>query len=100
MVLAHPPLYAKDGLYLPFVKLKDVVNVPIIMGGKMGDPQLAQDSIKNGSIDFVGLARPLLTDPEWPNKVMKIEKSKFVHASVVMMAAYNVFSTISQFHVQ
>ncbi|PSU83154.1 FAD-dependent oxidoreductase [Photobacterium phosphoreum] len=69
---AHPPLYAKDGLYLPFVKkLKDVVNVPIIMGGKMGDPQLAQDSIKNGSIDFVGLARPLLTDPEWPNKVMK-----------------------------
>ncbi|MFC2059420.1 FAD-dependent oxidoreductase, partial [Chloroflexota bacterium] len=36
---------------------------------KLGYPELADKLIKDGKTDFIGLGRPLLADPEWPNKV-------------------------------
>ena len=44
-------------------------DMPIIASGKMGNPQLANDAVSKGIIDFVGLARPLLADPEWITKM-------------------------------
>ncbi|WP_446899076.1 FAD-dependent oxidoreductase [Clostridium sp. LBM24168] len=68
---AHPPLYQKDGLYLPYTKeLKKVVNVPIIVAGKLGVPEKAQEALDNGSADMIGLGRPLLADAYWPKKVL------------------------------
>ncbi|MFT5875384.1 MAG: 2-enoate reductase [Clostridium sp.] len=69
---AHPPLYQEEGLYLPFTKeLKKVVNIPVIVAGKLGNPELAQAALNENKADMIGLARPLLTDAEWPNKVKK-----------------------------
>jgi 2-enoate reductase len=49
--------------------LKEVVNVPVIAHGKLGNPELAEKVIAEGKADFVALGRPLLADSEWPNKV-------------------------------
>ncbi|MBX4270054.1 oxidoreductase [Clostridium estertheticum] len=69
---AHPPLYQEEGLYLPFTKeLKKVVNIPVIVAGKLGNPELAETALNENKADMIGLARPLLTDSEWPNKVKK-----------------------------
>lgn len=37
----------------------------------MDDPYTAADAVASGEIDAVGLARPLLADPEWPAKVQR-----------------------------
>ncbi|MFC2021657.1 FAD-dependent oxidoreductase [Chloroflexota bacterium] len=50
-------------------KVKKVVNIPVIAVGKLGYPQLAESVLQEGKADFIGLARPLLAEPEWANKV-------------------------------
>jgi len=41
---------------------------PIIIAGKIRSPEDAEEIISDGSADVVGLCRPLLADPDWPNK--------------------------------
>lgn len=68
---SHPPVYQKEGLYLPYTKkLKEAVNIPVIVAGKLGVPATAEKSLEDGAADMVGLGRPLLTDPYWPKKVL------------------------------
>ncbi len=50
-------------------KVKKVVNIPVMVVGKLGYPQLAEKALQEGKADFVALGRTLLADPEWPNKV-------------------------------
>ena len=67
---SHPPMYQDKGLYLPYNRiLKEVLKVPVITAGRMDNPDLAAAAIVSGKTDFVGLARPLLADPQLPNKV-------------------------------
>jgi len=66
----HPPMYFKDGMYVQFGKmLKEVVDVPIIVAGRMDNPDLASKAIEDGNVDIIGLGRPLLADPYLPEKV-------------------------------
>lgn len=67
---AHPPMYFDKGVYLPFAEMvKKVVDVPVLTAGRMDDPDLAAEAIRTGKCDMIGLARPLLTEPEYVNKV-------------------------------
>jgi 2,4-dienoyl-CoA reductase-like NADH-dependent reductase (Old Yellow Enzyme family)/thioredoxin reductase len=49
-------------------QVKKVVSIPVCAVGKLGDPVLANQILAQGKADFIALARPLLADPEWPNK--------------------------------
>ena len=49
--------------------VKKVVEIPVIAHGKLGRPDVAEKVLQEGKADFVGLGRPLLADPEWPQKV-------------------------------
>jgi NADPH-dependent 2,4-dienoyl-CoA reductase/sulfur reductase-like enzyme len=49
--------------------LKSAVKVPVVVGGQLGDPALAERVLAEGKADFIYLGRPLIADPEWPNKV-------------------------------
>lgn len=78
--LPHPPGPMPPGLYLPlaqvakdyFKSLRLLSNaglpVPIVAVGKLGYPDLAERALREQLCDMVMLARPLLADPEWPNK--------------------------------
>lgn len=67
---AHPPMYMPMACNLPEATyIKNFVNIPVICAGRMEDPEIATDAITSGSIDGVGIARQLLADPEWPNKI-------------------------------
>ena len=66
----YPPVYFDKGVYLNLSEaLKKVVTVPILAAGKMADPELAADALTQGKLDMVGLGRPLLADPELPDKL-------------------------------
>jgi 2-enoate reductase len=68
---SHPPIYQKEGLYLPYTKkLKQAVNIPVIVAGKLGVPETAEKALDEDAADMIGLGRPLLTDPFWPKKVL------------------------------
>lgn len=65
----HPPMYFGKGVYNEYVKvLKEHVNVPIILAGRMDDPQMANDAI-GVCCDIVSYGRPLLADAEYVTKV-------------------------------
>jgi len=49
--------------------VKKEVSIPVIAVGKLGIPDLAEQALKEGKADFISMARPLLADPEWPQKV-------------------------------
>lgn len=67
---SHPPMYLGKGVYLPYnEQLKKAVHVPVITAGRMDDPELASEAVRKGQTDFIGLGRPLLADPDLPNKI-------------------------------
>lgn len=67
---AHPPMYFEKGMYLPLTEqLKKVAHVPVLVAGRMDNPDMAVEALKDGKLDAVGLGRPLLTDPEYVNKL-------------------------------
>jgi len=49
--------------------IRHVVDVPVMAVGRIHDPLLAEAIIAKGQADLVAMARPLLADPELPNKV-------------------------------
>jgi len=64
------PCYAiPAGIHVSLAeKVKKVVKVPVITAGKI-EPELAEQIIKDGMADFVAMGRPLMADPDLPNKL-------------------------------
>lgn len=48
--------------------IKRVVTIPVVASGAITTPEIAEGILKERKCDFVGLARPLLADPYWPEK--------------------------------
>jgi len=48
--------------------IKKAVNIPVIAVGKIGDPVFAEQILQEGKADFISMGRPLLADPDLPNK--------------------------------
>lgn len=45
------------------------LNSAVVSAGKIGTPDMAEEIVSSGEADLVGMARPLLADPDWPKKV-------------------------------
>jgi len=50
---------------------KEGHTVPVITAGKIPMPDLAEEILQEGKADLIGLGRPLLCDPDWPNKAIE-----------------------------
>jgi 2,4-dienoyl-CoA reductase (NADPH2) len=48
--------------------VKHVVDVPVMTVGRIHDPELAERILRQGRADLIVMGRPLLADPELPNK--------------------------------
>jgi 2,4-dienoyl-CoA reductase (NADPH2) len=49
-------------------RLKGEVAIPLIATNRINMPDVAERILASGEADMVSMARPLLADPEWPNK--------------------------------
>ncbi|MCK8085963.1 FAD-dependent oxidoreductase [Vibrio sp. 1CM8B] len=68
----HPPNYFQPGMYKPYCKaVSEVVDIPVLMAGRMENPDLASHAVQNGICDGVSLGRPLLADPDTVNKIRR-----------------------------
>ena len=68
---ACPPMYMPKGYLVELAaKAKAAVGIPILAGGRMNDPDIAETAIRDGKIDAVVMGRAALADPEYPNKVL------------------------------
>jgi 2,4-dienoyl-CoA reductase-like NADH-dependent reductase (Old Yellow Enzyme family) len=66
----------EDGTMLPEAEaIKQSVNIPVITPS-IHKPESVQNAIKQGKTDMVSLCRPLIVDPEWPNKVARGEEKE------------------------
>jgi 2-enoate reductase len=86
--LPHPPAGMPAGCFLDVSKTakehfaqKNIrsnagLPVPIVAVGKLGYPDLAEQSLRDGKCDMVMLGRPLLADPEWCSKAYRGEVEK------------------------
>ncbi len=64
------PYFYPRGVFLPFAKaIKEVVDIPVFVGGRLDDPRVAEKALEEGKTDFIYLGRGLITDPDWPQKV-------------------------------
>jgi len=67
--LSIPSYPFPEGPMVPLAeKMRKRVKVPVIAAGKI-TPELAERVITEGKADFVAMGRPLLADPELPNKL-------------------------------
>jgi len=78
--MPHPPSSMPAGCFLELskkvkehfaakqIKSNAGYEVPIVGVGKLGYPDIAEQALRDGACDMVMLGRPLLADPEWPNK--------------------------------
>jgi 2,4-dienoyl-CoA reductase-like NADH-dependent reductase (Old Yellow Enzyme family)/thioredoxin reductase len=64
-----PSYYVAEGLFAPLAEeIKSVVDVPVIVVGRIRTPELAEDILARGQADFVSLGRALIADPQLPQK--------------------------------
>lgn len=83
-----PSYLYENGAMMPLVdKIKKAVNVPVMAAGKI-TPELALDFVESGRTDFVALGRPLLADPELPNK-LRDRKADEVRRCIYCMNCLN-----------
>ncbi len=50
--------------------IKSVVGVPVIASNRINDPLVAERLLRDGLADMVNMGRPLIADPDLPNKAM------------------------------
>jgi 2,4-dienoyl-CoA reductase-like NADH-dependent reductase (Old Yellow Enzyme family)/thioredoxin reductase len=64
----QPPSFPR-GCLAPIAKpIKDAVDIPVFVAGRIVEPADAEAVLASGSADFVSLGRALYCDPHWPLK--------------------------------
>ncbi|MBN1883241.1 MAG: FAD-dependent oxidoreductase [Deltaproteobacteria bacterium] len=51
--------------------VKEAVSIPVFASNRLGDPELAERTLRSGAADLICWGRPLIADPELPNKLKK-----------------------------
>ncbi len=74
-VCDSPPWYFQH-MRLPLGKnlqwaavIKQNVNIPVVVAGRMGDPEDIRRALEAEMVDAVALGRPLIADPDLPEKM-------------------------------
>jgi len=69
MYAVGPPMALPRGWLASHARaIKSAVGVPVFAVGRINDPRLAEQILQEGSADFISMGRPLLADPDLPNK--------------------------------
>jgi len=89
MNLLIPTEYQADGISVDYAnKVKEEADIQVITDGNISDPEYAKKLVDEDIIDMVGLARALLADPDWVNKV-RAEKYEDIVPCVRCMQCIN-----------
>jgi NADPH-dependent 2,4-dienoyl-CoA reductase/sulfur reductase-like enzyme len=66
------PMGEPPGIFVHLAaKVREAVGIPVITAGRINDPRLAEQILREGRADLVGMTRALMADPEMPQKARK-----------------------------
>ncbi len=69
-----PPMSFPDATFVDLAAgVKELIRVPVIAVGRLGDPTIAAEALAAGKADFIALGRTLIADPQWVEKVRRGE---------------------------
>ncbi|MDD5196385.1 MAG: NADH:flavin oxidoreductase [Candidatus Omnitrophica bacterium] len=67
--LKRKPIFFQEAYFLTYAKrIKQIVNMPLILSGGIRDFYVAEKIIASGLADFISLSRPLICEPGLPNR--------------------------------
>jgi 2,4-dienoyl-CoA reductase-like NADH-dependent reductase (Old Yellow Enzyme family)/thioredoxin reductase len=67
--LIHPSYYLEEGCFVHLARaVKSAVKVPVITVGRIRNPVMSDQIIRDGMADFVSMGRALISDPYMPEK--------------------------------
>ena len=65
--LVNAPIDVFAGYQVPYAEaIKKAVDIPVIAGGLISSPEMAEEILKNNRADLIFLGRQLLREPYWP----------------------------------
>lgn len=65
-----PNTYHKKGVNLYLAEnIRDAVSIPVMAAGQLTTPDIQLDAITRQKTDLIALGRPLIADPDYPNKL-------------------------------
>jgi 2,4-dienoyl-CoA reductase-like NADH-dependent reductase (Old Yellow Enzyme family) len=65
----QPTHFLPHGYHVKWAEhMKKELDIPVIALGGITTPELAERILADGKADFIGMSRPLLADPQLPNK--------------------------------
>ena len=67
--LNHPTYYVEEGVFVPLAEaIKSAVRLPVIAVGRIRNPVMADQIVRDGKADLVSMGRALIADPYLPRK--------------------------------
>ncbi len=64
----EPMYYPLNSFVYCAAAIKQVVDIPVFARGRIQDPVQAEAILASNQADGVSMVRPIMADPEWPNK--------------------------------
>lgn len=61
----YPSGTPKANLLPMSAQIREAVSLPVIVAGRIRTPELAEEALRAGQTDLIGLGRPFLSDPDW-----------------------------------
>lgn len=59
-------------------RIKSAINIPVVVAGRITTPVMAEDVLKQGQADLIGIARGLFCDPLWPQKSRRAAENEII----------------------
>jgi len=69
--IAPPMAFPAAYLATPAGRFRQALSIPLLLAGRINQPQEAEQLLANGVVDACGMTRALICDPELPNKVAR-----------------------------
>ena len=70
MPLIFPTVYHEKGCFTSLsAEIKKAVSIPVIVQGRLQDPEVAEEVLADGMADFVAVGRGWIAEPDWISKV-------------------------------
>ena len=69
-------------------EMKRVLDIPVSMAFRLNSPEIAERAIEDGRLDIWEMCRPLIADPELPNKLAQGNEEGIVPCIACMQGCY------------
>ncbi|MBI9087340.1 MAG: FAD-dependent oxidoreductase [Desulfobacterales bacterium] len=84
------------GVFLYLAKgIREKVSVPVFASNRLGNPEKAERALRDGACDMICWGRPLIADPDLPNKVRNGQMDEIVPCIACNQGCFDSIFSVS-----